>query len=387
MESRALSPVAEQRSRTEVATAAANRWFPFIVFLATRLGLVAFSYMGLKIMPHLYMHDEDRQIFMQPYPAFDGLCRWDCGWFIRIMRDGFSEAENAKVFPLYPGVSWVVSRVTGWHPIVSLLVVSNTASLASYFVIHRLFRQLEGEEAARWGLMLFAAYPFAYYQAAGYSEPMMILASSGALLLASHRRHLWAGTALGLGLLARHVTIFFGPGLFAGQVLQRGLRPKQLLGSIEFWGLAIPFLFLAAWSWYLGRAVGDPLAYWNARQIGWGPVVNWSVKQIVENFIYNDRPELFFYPVFALIPLAGTILLFTRRRTLALGVAAASVLTAAYLGGGIGFGRYSSACWPAFLPLGVLLSKRPALQGPVIGFLMLLQGMFFWLFSHQWHVL
>jgi Gpi18-like mannosyltransferase len=303
------------------------------------------------------------------------------------MHEGFVEVESAKVFPLYPAVGWVVSRVTGWPAAVSLLVVANLSSLASYFVLYRLFQKYESPAAARWALMLFVAYPFAYYQSAAYSEPMMILASASAFLLASQSRHLSAGTALGLGMLARHVTIFYGPGLFVQQVLQRGMRPGRLLFRIGFLGLAIPFVFLASWSWYLGKKVGDPLAYWHSREIGWGPLVNWSVGQMLEHFKLHEHPEFFFYAAVAIIPMCGTIALFTKRRTLALGAAALSLLTAAYLGGGVGFGRYSSACWPAFLPLGAMLSRRPLWQGPIVGALMLLQGMFFWLFSHQWPVL
>jgi hypothetical protein len=333
------------------------------------------------------VHPEARQDFLRPYPALDGLCRWDCGWFLRIMDEGFSQIENAKVFPLYSALSWSLSRVTGWHRTISLLVVANTASFASYLVIHGLFRKLESAAAARWGLMLFASYPFAYYQAAAYSEPLMILGSSAALLLAYRGSHLWAGTALGLGLMARHVTVFFGLGLLAAQVLQRGIRPKRLLWNVNFLGLTIPFAFLAAWSWYLRRKVGDPLAYWHAREINFGPSVFWSVREVFKNVSYDSRPELYFYIFFTIIPLVGTLWLFAKKETVPLGMAAAGLMAAAYYGGGIGLGRYTSACWPAFLPLGAILSRRPVLQGPVVGGLMLVQGIFFWLFSHQWPLL
>jgi hypothetical protein len=381
-----MDKMSEERETPRVL-ARGDAWFPLLLFASTRLAFVTFSYIGMTLVPQLSLHEDRRQAVMKPYPAFDGLCRWDCGWFVRIMREGFSQLEDAKVFPLYPAVSWVLSRATGWNHVVSLLVVANVASLASYFVIYRLFRKLEGSAAARWGLMLFASYPFAYYQAAAYSEPMMILGSAAALWFASRGKHLWAGTALGLGMMARHVTIFFGLGLLVEQLRRSGLRPKRLLWSVDFLGLAIPFAFLAAWSWYLDRKVGDPLAYWHARGLNFGPEVFWSVREVFKNVPYESRRELYFYMFFSLIPLAGTIALFAKRRRFPLGAAAVGVMAAAYYGGGIALGRYSSACWPAFLPLGVMLSRRPLLQGPVVGALMLLQGAFFWLFSHQWPVL
>jgi len=50
-------------------------------------------------------------------------------------------------------------------------------------------------------------------------------------------------------------------------------------------------------------------------------------------------------------------------------------------------GRYSSSCWPAFLPLGVWLSKRLELQAPVLAGLGMFQGLFLYLFVHQFPIL
>jgi|GEM_PF-902107 len=364
-----------------------SRWFPLILFVCTRAGQVAFSYVGMVLVPNLYEFDADRHQFMKPYPAFDGLCRWDCSWFLRTMRLGFYERESAKVFPLYPAVSWCLSKLTGWHDIVCLLIVANLSSLIAYFVIYRLFREIEGEKAARWGLTLLAAYPFSFYHAAAYSEPMMLLGSAAALLLAAHGKHVRAGFALGLGMMARHVTVFFGAGLLVYQVAQRGLRPKRLLWNAGVLGLTIPFVFLACWAWYLGRAVGDPFAFWTAREINFGPTVFWSVREVLVNVKYDARPDLLMYPVFSLIPLVGTLVLFSKKRTLPLAFAALAVMLSMYVGGGIALGRYSGACWPAFLPYGRWLSRHPLWQGPVLGAFMLLQGLFLWLYTHQWHIL
>ena len=52
-----------------------------------------------------------------------------------------------------------------------------------------------------------------------------------------------------------------------------------------------------------------------------------------------------------------------------------------------GLGRYSASCWPAFLPLGAWLSKRANFQGPIIALLAVFQGLFFYLFAHQFPIL
>lgn len=361
--------------------------YPLALFLLTRLAYMAFSFMSLQLIPTIYFHPEGRQRFLEPYPWLDGLCRWDCGWMVRIYEQGYSQLENAKVFPLMPLLGWALEKATGLHHLLGFLLIANLASLGAYIVVFKLFKELEGDDSARWALALFAAYPFAYYQAAAYPESLMTLSSALALMLAMKGRPFTAGLALGLGVMARHLTMFTGLGLFAAQVRQRGWHPRRLVFHPHFLGLAIPFLFVAAFFLYLGRATGDPLAALHSRTIGWNDWVWFGVRQTLLNVPYSERPEYFYYIVIALFPTAGAIALATRKRWAEL-AASGTVLMAIILSTGIaGLGRYSASVWPAFLPLGVWLSRRPALQVPVLLALALLQGLFFFLYVHQWRVL
>jgi len=359
--------------------------FPFLLFVVTRIALFGSSYMSMLFVPTLYMHENQRHQYLVSHPAWDGLCRWDCTWFEQIILHGFQNREMTKVFPLFAVLGGMLAKVANINHLVALIIVANLASLASYIVIHRLFSRVEGEAAARLGVLMFAAYPFAFFQGAAYPESMMTLMSSGALLLATRGRHIRAGVVLGLGMMARHITLFAGAGLVAAQLRQRGLR--RFFPSVPFFGLVVPFLFLAVWSWYLGKKVGDPFAYWNMRSYNFGPSVFWSVREVFINVRYADRPELYFYMVFSLIPLGGTIALLTKKRWVELAAAAAVLMCVVYGSGGIALGRYSAACWPAFLPYGVALARRRELQAPIAGLLFFFQGLFFFLFAHQWRIL
>jgi hypothetical protein len=104
-------------------------------------------------------------------------------------------------------------------------------------------------------------------------------------------------------------------------------------------------------------------------------------------FPFDWRPELYFYMAFSLIPLTGTIALLTRTRWVELAAAAVVLMTVVYASGGVGLGRYSAACWPAFLPWGVAVSRRPVVGAPIVGTLFFVQGIFFFLFAHQWPIL
>jgi hypothetical protein len=87
------SPGAEARALTQSRRLLARwKWvgFPLILFCLTRIGLLGFSSIGLTIIPNLYVPIGDRGIF-QHYPAFEGLCRWDCWHLGRIALEGYTE--------------------------------------------------------------------------------------------------------------------------------------------------------------------------------------------------------------------------------------------------------------------------------------------------------
>jgi hypothetical protein len=52
-----------------------------------------------------------------------------------------------------------------------------------------------------------------------------------------------------------------------------------------------------------------------------------------------------------------------------------------------GLGRYSASCWPAFLGLGVLAARRPQVGMLLLTGFAVFQGLFYYLFIHQFPVL
>jgi hypothetical protein len=361
--------------------------FPLWLFLSTRIALMASSLIGLQLISTIFFHPETRHEVLKPYPMIEGLCRWDCGWMVHVVEDGYKNAEYAKIFPLFPLLGWLGEKATGIHHIFIFLLVANLASLISYFVIYKMFTELEGEPAARWALIALAAYPFAYFQAAAQPESLMMMITAISLSLAARGKHLWAGGVLGLGVMARHVAIFYGPALLVAQLKQRGIHPKKFLLSPAVLGLALPFVFIGGFSWYLAGKVGDPFAWWNARTIGWGELVWYGARQVITKIPYAMNPEYYYFMVIGLIPWAGSFALLAKKSWHVLAAAALTSMLVFYSGGvATGLGRYTASVWPAFLPIGVWLAARPALQAPVVVAFAMVQGIFFFLFSHQYRV-
>jgi hypothetical protein len=360
--------------------------YPAALWAATRGALVLFSWLSLTIDPRQFRSPPWQEAILRPYPWIDGFCRWDCGWYMKIAERGYWDYIDANIWPLYPLLTRLFSVATRMPVIPSLIVVANLASFVSWLVLYRVFSRLEDEAAARWGLGLFAAFPFAFFQAEAYPESLMVLGGALAVLWSLEGKHLRAGIALGAFALARHVTLLAGTALLVQQWRERPSL-RAFVFHRGFWGLVIPFAIFALFPVYLAFLFHDPLAFWKSRQQGWGgvawmnvlaPLIHWSQM--------TEAPARYVaYPVISLVPAFGAWLLF-RQKQWALFAFALIFLAICWGVGAEALGRYSAACWPAFLGLGAFISRRPAWQVPALTALALFQGLFFYLFIHNFPI-
>lgn len=375
-----VSGPAPQPADGSTAAPLAPRWWltPAVLWLFSRLALVAFSYLSLNYHPNI--HQATRDPYLQQFPAFDGLVRWDSGWFKQIAVRGYDPADQltANFWPLYPMLIRAVMWVTSLDVAFAALVVSNLAGLLALIAVYRVYLHYRGADEARWALVAFVAFPFHFFQATGYPESLMVSASAVAMWMALTRHHFFAGVALGFGVLARHITILLGLGLFAAQLKQRGRSLKELLLDPSILALAVPFLFGLGFMVFEWKVFGDPLLFWKVRQ-------RWSESAWYSALNAKDMRH-YAYMAAALLPTFGTLVCLWKKEWRELGAAAAPLMLVLWTAGLEGLGRYAASVWPAFLPVGVWLARRPLFQGGVVGFLFLLQGLFFWLFAHQYPI-
>jgi hypothetical protein len=357
-----------------------GRWllFPFGLWVATRLSLLLLGYLSLRLAPGLR---GSSVATLRPYPALDALCCWDCGWFNTLARQGYASAMDTNFWPGLPMAARGLAKLTGIDIAFAVLGVANLACLGAYLTIYRIFARLDGAPAARAGLALFAAYPFAFFHAAGYPETIMIFASALALLLAMSRHHVWAGISLGIGILSRHLTVLLGGGLLVAHLRQRGWR--RFFGSPVFLTLALPFLVAGIYLAYCQVAWGDALSFWHARN-QWGNTAWWSVTEAIRQA--PKRPHIVSFLPFALVPTLGAFALLRARKYAELAASVLPLALVLWLIGAFGLGRYSASCWPAFLPLGKWYLRHPRWQVPLLLFFALAQGWFFFLHSHHFEI-
>jgi Mannosyltransferase (PIG-V) len=361
-------------------------WFPIALFLAHRAALMAVAAFGLRIVPALYSN-VTAPFSEGDYPAaVRGLCRWDCGLYINLAAHGYRAASESPAFPLFPLVARVIAAVTGLAPLHAVLLAANLAGLGALIVVYRLFARLSGVASARAATALFVAFPFTYFHAAGYAESLTVFLAAGAMLLALDRRHVAAGLVLALGCATRHIALLATASLVLVAIEQRGWKPRALLwhrGALTWF---LPPLGIAAYALFCEVRFGHPLAFaiWRTQCDSgfWRIRAWWSIAEAFRGGRLETEPLLATYVFWSLVPGIGAFALLTRRAWRPLAPYALLLMALYWKTSLMGLGRFSASCWPAFLPLGWWLSRRPGMASLAVVPLAMAQGFYFFLWSH-----
>jgi hypothetical protein len=223
--------------------------------------------------------------------------RWDAGWYLQIVTDGYRFApdapdiqQNIVFFPAYPLLVRLVGRLFGGHT-PGYVAAGMAVSLASFFgallYLYALGRDLVGDERARYALWLIASYPFAVFFGVIYTESLFLLAAVAAFY---HMTKAQFGRAMVWGLLVG-LTKTNGAALsipLAMLAISPRLRvadaplvrrfdpavespPRPTAGRTgrAMVAAAMPVAGLLIFTTFIWRLTGDPLA-WARGQAAWG---------------------------------------------------------------------------------------------------------------------
>lgn len=295
-----------------------------------------------------------REGFLGPSPwsNMDGV------HYLAIVQSGYYQYEQA-FFPLYPllirlGTSW-----TGLPPPAMGLVVSHAAFIIGLFFFRRIARELtRGSEF--WSVVMLLTFPTSFFFAAVYSESLFFALATATLWFAQTKRWWLVGIA---GALASG-TRLFGVFLLVPVVWQYLVSVKHRRW-VNFMGMALIPIGLAAYMLYLGVIYGDPLLFFHAQPaFGAGrsgealillPQVLWRYWRIITSV--NPGTLAYAVALFELLALGfGTWLFFVgwRKRDLRPQlVYAALVLFVPTLTGTLSSApRYFLSAFPLFFVLG-----------------------------------
>ena len=321
--------------------------------------------------------------------------RWDAGWYLQIVTDGYrytpgdpTVQQNIVFFPAYPMLMRVTGRLLGGD-MTGYVAAGMIISIGSFFgalvYLYALARDRYGDDVAGGTIWLLAAYPFAIFFGALYTESLFLLGTVGAFhhfmrqqfgraacwgLLVGLTRVNGALLMLPLGLLA--ISSWRGANSNMVNTHRRSgdqewlffkkQSPDLLISCSNperaFAAAAAPAIGLAIYALFIWRLTGDPLAFATSH-LAWGRTYQGLGSLVARQYSILANAGLSGYvgtPGYDVLNAIGaqfavaTVWPVTRRLGLAFGLfMVINILPALANGGLLSAGRFSSVLFPAFI--------------------------------------
>jgi hypothetical protein len=346
---------------------------------------------------------------LSPDPLGNLPARFDSGWYAGIARFGyqwdhrFDRQRNIAFFPALPLLMRPVGSFLGAKTenlpsdkrLLRMLWGGVLVSLAAFawalYKLSRLSELIAGESAAMHAPLLLAAYPFAVFFSAPYTESLFLLGAVGAFLH-FHRGEWVRASAWGLVVgLSRPNGCLVSAALAVlalEQVLRRPRSPGEPLLppawvrplGIRLLVASMPGIGMLIFTAYLYRLTGIWFA-WARMQGAWGR--KWSMEPLARGWELLTAEGLMAIlqrvPFDTLNTLAAIFALVLAWRVFRLlgpayGVfVLLNLVPPVFAGGALSMGRVTSTLFPIFIALGAC-TRPAAVPGWVAGF-GILQGL------------
>jgi len=243
--------------------------------LLTRLVLFLVGACATRILPAA---SEPRvEAYLGKSLSLAAWVRWDAWWYLSVAERGYwfdqHGKSNVAFFPLFPLLIRLLEPVVR-NPIAAGLLVANLASVASVLALWWWVCERAGPRAGERATAWLLVYPFAFFFHSVYAEALFFVLASLTLAAAGRGRWVQAGACGALAAATRPMGIFLVPALLWGvwsAARGQATRPRGL----DVIAAMLPAAGLLAYMLFLGRAFGDPLAFWTAHAAGWDVRLQW----------------------------------------------------------------------------------------------------------------
>lgn len=345
-------------------------------FLASRLAVLAVGFFAVVILGY--------PPSAPPWRAYENeaanlLARWDTGWYIGIATVGYRgtaaprQQQNIAFFPAYPMLMRIGVKLVG-SPLLAGGLIALGAFLWALVYLFQLARdQMGGEESAAAALALLAAYPFALFYSAAYTESLFLLGLVAAFYH-FQRGELTRAGAWGLLVgLTRPNGCFLSVPL-AIVALEGWMRARDRAHRSAWRDLAarlasaaMPGVGMVMYSAFIYLLTGHALA-WAQGHAAWGRTYRGIDSLVTERYAYIAEYGVYGYaaslPIDVLNGVAAVFVLalawpVTRRFGLAYGAfLLVNLLPPLFAGGLLSIGRMTAVLFPVFLWLGERIPAR-----------------------------
>jgi hypothetical protein len=325
--------------------------------------------------------------------------RWDAGWYVDIAANGYrwrrdpSRQQNIAFFPALPLTMRAAGALLGaYAPNVTppaerlrLLIAGWLVAIAAFWwalvYVYRWSEARAGPSAARSCVILLAAYPFAVFFSAVYTEALFLVGTAGAFVHFERRE--WGRSACWgflVGLVRPNGVLLAIPLALIGW---SGRRESTSGRSVLARSLAVaaPALALGIHLLFLRNLTGTWFA-WSAVQQAWGrtyDVPTWLSDGLAGIVQQGAAQYVEAVPITVLNASAAALalgLLWPVARTAGLAYALfmlVNLAPALASGGFLSVGRFTSTLFPMFFAAALLI-REDRVMGWVLG-LGVMQGL------------
>lgn len=388
-------------SRREIVLQAAGMW------LVTRVIAAAVTYFSVTL-------SAVRPGSFGPHSLLFRWDRFDVNWYLMIARDGYWTPTAATFardggqmptafFPLYPMLIKAVTLVFGFqHELLIAAIIANLGSLAAFVAVGLFAAQESGSDNALRTVLVFAAYPMAFFLVAAYTEGLFVALAIFCLYCA-RRGSWWMAAALAfLAGLTRFTGIvlvlpllweygrqhqWWSRAGWAGSHWKDRLRPAAL-GPALVVCAATPAA-VGAYMYYLWRRFRDPLSFVHAAEANWyhRPMPPWGSVAYALHGLRGAQPWSYQQALVLLdfVPLAlaaALALIAARRMPVAFTLYLAGLLYLCISAPAtwtndvyVSSARYLIPAVPLFMLVAHWSRRRPTLNLAIIGGGFMLQAM------------
>src|SRR4249919_639009 len=201
--------------------------------------------------------------------------RWDAGWYLQIVTDGYkyvpgdpSVQQNIVFFPAYPMLMRVAGRLLGGDMIgyvAAGMIISIASFLGALAYLYAFARDRYGDDVANGTIWLLAAYPFAIFFGALYTESLFLLGTVGALYHFSRQQFRRAACwGLLVGLTRRNGALLAAP---LALIAMGFSTPRAKMAALA--AAAAPGIGLMIYALFIWSLTGNPFVLASGH-MAWG---------------------------------------------------------------------------------------------------------------------
>ena len=354
------------------------------IHLSTRVGVLVMGFVAVILIG--FPPQAANRWFIYGNDLLDLPGRWDTGWYMGIASEGYKYdaslprevQQNIAFFPAYPMAMRMLGVLFDRQVVWTGVLISIVSFYAALLYLLKLARDLlKDEDQAVTAVTLLAAYPFAVFFSAAYTEGLFLLTLMGAVYH-FHKNRLGRAAAFGFicGLTRPNGALLsIVLALMAIAPMWDAVRWRPILPPPPGWNAIVkrilaagsPGFGMLAFSAFIYRLTGNPFM-WTIQNVAWGrtyrsldSLVSDRVGYIFNNGLYSYATTETIDAFYSLAVVLAVVAVVPVYRRFGLAFAAfilITILPPMMAGGLLSMGRVTSVLFPVFLWLGAAVPPR-----------------------------